>query len=84
MVRHGFSVTAMTLFICPFHRLALLLAIIYLASQAFPIIFQEQHGFAPGVLGLTFIGMDIGFLIAMATQPFWNRYVHSIVLLSVL
>lgn len=55
-------------------RLALLLAIIYLASQAFPIIFQEQHGFTPGMLGLAFIGLDIGFVIAMATQPLWNRY----------
>ncbi|CAL1707709.1 unnamed protein product [Somion occarium] len=54
--------------------LSLLLAIVYLASQAFPIIFTENRGFTPGQLGLTFIGFDVGFLIALATQPLWNRY----------
>ncbi|KAI0074370.1 MFS general substrate transporter [Panus rudis PR-1116 ss-1] len=54
--------------------LALILGIVYLASQAFPIIFAEGHGFKPGSLGLTFIGLNIGFIIALSTQPLWNRY----------
>ncbi|KAI0790633.1 MFS general substrate transporter [Abortiporus biennis] len=45
--------------------LALILGIIYLAFQSFPIIFVNGHGFSNGQLGLTFIGVNIGLAIAM-------------------
>lgn len=51
---------------------ALILGILYLAFQAFPIIFEEGHGFSVQMTGLTFLGIGVGMFIALLTQPFWN------------
>lgn len=56
---------------------ALLLGILYLAFQAFPIIFQEIHGFNIQSTGLAFIGIGVGVIAALSTQPYWNRYDQS-------
>jgi len=56
---------------------ALLLGILYLSFQAFPIIFQTNHGFNEQSTGLTFLGIGIGMIIAISSQPFWNRSVVS-------
>ncbi|KAF9236541.1 major facilitator superfamily domain-containing protein [Melanogaster broomeanus] len=52
---------------------ALLLGILYLAFQAYPIIFEGVHHFDVEMTGLTFLGMGIGMFAAISTQPFWNR-----------
>ncbi|KAG1744317.1 major facilitator superfamily domain-containing protein [Suillus occidentalis] len=52
---------------------ALVLGILYLAFQAFPIIFEDVHGFNTQTTGLTFIGIGFGMLSAISTQPLWNR-----------
>ncbi|KIY50669.1 MFS general substrate transporter [Fistulina hepatica ATCC 64428] len=52
---------------------ALVLGILYLAFQAFPIIFEDVHGFNMQMTGLTFLGIGIGMLCALASQPFWNK-----------
>lgn len=52
---------------------ALVLGILYLAFQAFPIIFEDVHGFNTQTTGLTFIGIGLGMLSAISTQPLWNR-----------
>ncbi|KAG1861380.1 major facilitator superfamily domain-containing protein [Suillus tomentosus] len=52
---------------------ALILGILYLAFQAFPIIFGDVHGFNMQTTGLTFIGIGLGMLSAISTQPLWNR-----------
>lgn len=52
---------------------ALVLGILYLAFQAFPIIFEDVHGFNVQTTGLTFIGIGLGMLSAISTQPLWNR-----------
>ncbi|TFY64358.1 hypothetical protein EVJ58_g2689 [Rhodofomes roseus] len=53
---------------------ALLLGILYLAFQAFPIIFEGKHGFSMQQTGLSFIGIGVGMIIAVGCQPLWNRY----------
>lgn len=52
---------------------ALILGILYLAFQAFPIIFEDTHGFNTQNTGLAFIGIGLGMLSAISTQPLWNR-----------
>lgn len=52
---------------------ALILGILYLAFQAFPIIFGEEHGFSTGLVGCTFLGIGLGLVLGTATQPLWNR-----------
>jgi len=52
---------------------SLLLGILYLSFQGFPIIFGDDHGFSQEFVGLSFLGIGIGVLIVPFTQPIWNR-----------
>lgn len=52
---------------------ALLLGILYLTFQAFPIIFEEKHHFSLQLTGLTFLGIGVGMMSGLATQPLFNR-----------
>jgi len=52
---------------------SLILGILYLTFQAFPIIFVEKHGFNLQCTGLTFQGIAVGMLLGLCTMPFWNR-----------
>lgn len=52
---------------------ALILGIQYLAFQAFPVIFQEGHGFNMQSTGMSFLGIGLGMVLAISTQPFWNK-----------
>ena len=58
-------------------RNALLLGILYLMFQAFPIIFENGHHFNMQATGLTFLGIGIGMGIGLATQPYWNRLAYN-------
>ena len=58
------------------YRNSLILGILYLTFQAFPIIFEGRHGFNMQSTGLTFLGMAIGMLLGLCTQPYWNRCGH--------
>ncbi|OCH93586.1 MFS general substrate transporter [Obba rivulosa] len=53
---------------------SLILGIVYLAFQAWPVIFEQVHGFDVQSTGLAFLGIGIGMVIAVALQPFWNRF----------
>ncbi|KAF8609430.1 MFS general substrate transporter [Ceratobasidium sp. AG-I] len=52
---------------------SLLLGILYLCFTAFPTIFGTNHGFSTQMVGLSFIGIGVGMIFALASQPFWNR-----------
>ncbi|KAG8215543.1 major facilitator superfamily domain-containing protein [Butyriboletus roseoflavus] len=54
---------------------ALLLGILYLAFQAYPIIFQSVHHFNDQMTGLTFLGIGVGMFAGISTQPVWNKLV---------
>ncbi|KAI9001160.1 MFS general substrate transporter [Trametes punicea] len=51
---------------------ALLLGILYLAFQAFPIIFEDVHGFNVQSTGLAFLGIGFGMIAGLSTQPYFN------------
>ncbi|KAL2360448.1 hypothetical protein RJZ56_006674 [Blastomyces dermatitidis] len=57
--------------------LAFIYGILYLFMTAYPIVFQNIHGFSPGVGGLPYFGMIIGQLIGGLTiilsQPWYTR-----------
>jgi MFS family permease len=48
-------------------------SIIYLTFQAFPIIFKKHH-FEPEFIGLTFLGLGLGMVLATLSTPFWNKF----------
>ncbi|KAI0344743.1 MFS general substrate transporter [Trametopsis cervina] len=52
--------------------LSLILGILYLVFQVFPIIFGGIHHFTPEQVGLTFLGVVVGLAIAMSSQFIWN------------
>ncbi len=41
-------------------HIALVYGILYLWLEAFPIVFEQVHGFNPGQLGLAFLGILVG------------------------
>ncbi|KAJ9133049.1 Major facilitator superfamily transporter [Pleurostoma richardsiae] len=52
---------------------AILLGVLYLFFGAFPLVFEHNHGFNLWQVGLTFLGMFIGNIIAALTAPIWFR-----------
>lgn len=54
---------------------SLILGILYLAFQAFPIIFGKVHGFDMQTTGLSFLGIGIGILIGVPLCILCNRRV---------
>ncbi|KAL9047969.1 MAG: hypothetical protein Q9206_006333 [Seirophora lacunosa] len=58
---------------------AVLLGVLYLFFGAFEIVFEENHGFNLWQVGLTFAGLLVGIVFAVATDPIWHRnYVRLI------
>ncbi|KAL8704901.1 MAG: hypothetical protein Q9201_001969 [Fulgogasparrea decipioides] len=57
--------------------MAFIYGLLYLFLTAYPIVFQQIHGFSPGVGGLPYFGMILGQVSAgiyiAATQPSYNR-----------
>lgn len=52
---------------------ALILGILYLTFQAFPIIFGRVHGFSQEFVGMSFLGIGIGMFIGLFSQPLINK-----------
>lgn len=52
---------------------AMLLGILYLFFGAFPLVFRNTHGFNLWQVGLSFLGIGIGMILAIATDPVWYR-----------
>lgn len=59
----------MCLNLCVFS--AILLGILYLFFGAFPLIFRAHYGFNLWQVGLTFLGIGIGLVIGVSTDPIW-------------
>ena len=57
--------------------MAFIYGLLYLFLTAYPIVFQQIHGFTGGIGGLPYFGMVIGMVIAgtyvALTQPSYNR-----------
>lgn len=59
---------------------SILLAILYLFFSAFPIVFETEHGFTLSQVGLSFLGLGIGEVIAVASTPLFARVQRKLVL----
>ncbi|KAF1953759.1 MFS general substrate transporter [Byssothecium circinans] len=58
---------------------AILLGILYLFFGAFPLVFQHNHGFTIWQTGLSFLGLFVGMLTGIASDPFWRRVYDRLV-----
>jgi len=52
---------------------AILLGILYLFFGAFPLVFQNNHGFSISQTGLAFLGLLVGMLTGISTDPIWRN-----------
>ncbi|WZH40607.1 major facilitator superfamily domain-containing protein [Fusarium acuminatum] len=52
---------------------ALLLGILYLFFGAFPLVFRTNHGMNLWQVGMTFLGILVGTMVATATTPIWAK-----------
>jgi hypothetical protein len=52
---------------------AILLGILYLFFGAFPLVFGNNHGFSISQVGLAFLGLLVGMLVGISTDPIWRR-----------
>ncbi|OBT97453.1 hypothetical protein VE01_04366 [Pseudogymnoascus verrucosus] len=52
---------------------AILLGILYLFFGAFPLVFRNNYNFTLSQIGLSFLGLFVGMLAALATDSFWHQ-----------
>jgi hypothetical protein len=52
---------------------AILLGILYLFFGAFPLVFRTNHSMNLWQVGMTFLGIFVGLIIATATTPIWAK-----------
>jgi hypothetical protein len=52
---------------------SILLGILYLFFGAFNLVFTNVHGFNLYQIGLSFFGLVVGMLLAIASDPLWQR-----------
>lgn len=57
--------------------IAIVYGILYLCFVAYPIAFQTERGWSPGIAGLSFIGIGVGVLITIACEPLLRKIIHS-------
>lgn len=58
---------------------AILLGVLYLFFGAFALVFQQVYGFNPWQVGLSFLGILVGMLIAVGTLPVWHHlYLYQV------
>lgn len=58
---------------------AILLGVLYLFFGAFPLVFENNHGFTLSQTGLTFLGLLFGMLIGIACDPLWRKNYNRLV-----
>lgn len=51
--------------------------ILYLCFVAYPIVFSQHRGWNPGMSGLAFVGIGVGTMIAIVSEPLLRRLINS-------
>ncbi|KAL0939592.1 MFS transporter [Colletotrichum truncatum] len=57
--------------------ISLIYGILYLCFVAYPIVFSQHRGWGPGISGLAFIGIGIGTILAIVSEPIFRRIINS-------
>jgi MFS family permease len=52
---------------------AILLGILYLFFGAFQLVYSNVYGFSLWQIGCSFLGLLVGMIVAILTDPFWRR-----------
>ncbi|PKS13009.1 hypothetical protein jhhlp_000350 [Lomentospora prolificans] len=57
--------------------ISLVYAILYLCFLAYPIIFSQHRGWTPSMTGLSFLGIGIGTLTVIFSEPLLRRIINA-------
>lgn len=57
--------------------IAIIYGILYLCFVAYPLIYTGLRGWSQGFTGLAFVGIGVGTMIAIVTEPIARRLVHA-------
>lgn len=58
---------------------AILLGVLYLFFQAFPLVFSNVYHFEEQIIGCTFLGLLVGMVLGILTDPLWARNRHRLI-----
>ncbi|KAF1998485.1 MFS general substrate transporter [Amniculicola lignicola CBS 123094] len=58
---------------------AIFLGILYLFFGAFPLVFENNHGFTISQVGISFLGLFCGMLLGIASDPLWKGNYNRLV-----
>lgn len=57
--------------------IALVYGVLYLCFVSYPIVFGDLRGWTPGLVGLGYMGIGIGGIIVIASEPLIRRMINS-------
>ncbi|CAG8971027.1 hypothetical protein HYALB_00005265 [Hymenoscyphus albidus] len=57
--------------------IAVIYGILYLCFVAYPIIYTDLRGWSAGFTGLAFVGIGVGTMLAIVTEPLARKIVNS-------
>ncbi|KAJ4298923.1 hypothetical protein N0V90_004166 [Kalmusia sp. IMI 367209] len=57
--------------------IALVYGVLYLCFVSYPIVFSELRGWSPGFTGLGYIGIGIGGMVTICSEPLLRRLINS-------
>ncbi|OAA54513.1 major facilitator superfamily transporter [Niveomyces insectorum RCEF 264] len=57
--------------------ISIVYAILYLCFVAYPIVFAQGRGWSPGQSGLAFLGIGIGTMMGICSEPLCRRLINS-------
>lgn len=52
---------------------AIILGVLYLFFGAFAIVFRHNHGFTLSQVGMSFLGIMVGMIVGILTDPLWRK-----------
>lgn len=57
--------------------MALVYGVLYLCFVAYPIAFQTERGWSPGIGGLSYLGIGFGVLVTISLEPLLRAWINS-------
>ncbi|KAI9933682.1 hypothetical protein MW887_008155 [Aspergillus wentii] len=65
--------------ICLFWNIyvGIIYAVLFLCFVGYPIVFQENRGWSAGIAGLGYVGIGLGIVIAVTSEPLIRKLIHN-------
>lgn len=60
-----------------FSRISVVYGILYLCFVAYPVVFSQHRGWSAGISGLAFVGIAIGNMISIFSEPLLRKLINS-------